>query len=215
KGWFGGGVGLDASKVLAASVDGYKLRVTSYESSTCAAGQCACNSASNSVDLDQRYLVSLHASAMHAGELYVVGASFKQFPPVAGQGAYVARIKPDLSLDAFQVWGPSGSLLDDARALDFSADGTLAVGVARACDFTLFQLGECSLGAVFGLPAGFDGSSGVTFGTTLSDWNDVTGVRFEPEPKGGLLLVGNRLPASPTEKTVAALKRCTRDGACP
>ncbi len=215
KGWFGGGVGLDATNALVASLDGYKLRITSYESLNCAAGQCGCNGSSNSVDLDQRYLASLRASAMHAGELYVVGASFKQVLPVVDQGAYVARIKPDLSLDAFQVWGPSGSLLDDARALDFSADGTLAVGVARACDFALFQLGECSLGAVFGLPGGFDGSSGVTFGTTLSDWNEVTGVRFEPEPKGGLLLVGNRLPASPTAKTVAALKRCTRDGACP
>lgn len=216
KGWFGGGAGLTAGKVLAASRDGYNLRVTSYALATCSPAACGCDTASsNAVDLDQRYLVTLRASAVRDGDLYAVGASFKQYFPVAEQGAYVARIKPDLSLDAFQVWGSSGSSLDDARALDFGADGRLVVGVARACDFTDFELGQCSLGAVFGLPAGFDANSTVTFETMLADLNEVTGVRFEPEASAGILVVGNRLPASPGAPTVGVLRRCSQAGACP
>ncbi len=207
----GAGLGLNADAINFVSRVNSGLYISQDSLSSCGVSTCKCNGKGKLIDMDGRTIFSARAATPRNGAVYAVGGSVVQVFPVTEQGVYVVRTNADLSLDGRFIWEQGGSLVDDAFALDVDSDGAVAVGVARGCDFWLYQVGQnCAFGALFGLPAGFDDKTSPTFETTVSDVNEVRGVRFEPEPTGGILVVGNANP-----KSRAVLKRCSRAGECP
>lgn len=212
----GGGVFLDSGLLRFASKSNGRLYAASDDPNSCGIlGGCKCGVAGALLDLDGRFVISTRAAALHDGALYAVGGSATSAWPVSQQGVYVARSNPDLSLAAKFIWVQPGNLIDDARGVDVAGDGSVAVAVARGCsDLLLLGVQDCSFGAILGLPANFDASSQPTFATPLPDVNEVTGVRYEPEPSAGILVAANRYASSYTPGS-ATLMRCTRDGKCP
>ena len=207
----GAGLGVNGNTINFVSRDNGRLYVSADSLGVCGTTSCKCNSNGNFIDMDGRVVFSARAATTRAGQIFAVGGSAVGVFPITEQGVYVVRTKADLSLDARFVWVQGGSLLDDALALDVASDDSVAVGVARGCDVWWFQAGgNCTFGALLGLPGGFDDNTSPSFETTLSDVNEVRGVRFEPEPAGGILVVGNA-----NAKSRAVLKRCSRDGECP